>query len=38
MSKQAEIKKWKDLAVKELSGNPLESLDWNTADVYGCRP
>jgi len=38
MAKQAGIKKWKDLAIKELKGNPLESLDWNTAEGIPVKP
>ena len=38
MAKQADIKKWKDLAVKELRGKPLESLDWNTAEGIPVKP
>ena len=38
MAKRAEIKKWKDLAIKELRGKPLESLDWNTAEGIPVKP
>jgi methylmalonyl-CoA mutase len=38
MAKQAELKKWKGLAVKELRGKPLESLDWNTAEGIPVKP
>jgi methylmalonyl-CoA mutase len=38
MAKHAEIKKWKDLAIKELRGKPLESLDWNTAEGIPVKP
>jgi hypothetical protein len=38
MAKRAEIKKWKDLALKELRGKPLESLDWNTAEGIPVKP
>jgi len=38
MAKQVEIKKWRDLAEKELRGNPLESLDWNTAEGIPVKP
>jgi methylmalonyl-CoA mutase len=38
MAKKAEIKKWKDLAIKELRGNPLEFLDWNTAEGIPVKP
>jgi methylmalonyl-CoA mutase len=38
MAKQVELKKWKGLAVKELKGKPLESLDWNTAEGIPVKP
>ena len=38
MAKNAGIKKWKDLAAKELRGKPLESLDWNTAEGIPVKP
>jgi methylmalonyl-CoA mutase len=38
MAKRAEIKKWRDLAIKELRGKPLESLDWNTAEGIPVKP
>ena len=38
MAEKAEIKKWKDLASKELRGKALESLDWNTAEGIPVKP
>jgi len=38
MAKQADIKKWKDLATKELRGKPLESLDWKTPEGIAVKP
>ncbi len=38
MAKKVEIKKWQDLATKELRGKPLESLDWNTPDGILVKP
>jgi methylmalonyl-CoA mutase len=38
MAKDAEMKKWKDLAINELRGKPLESLDWNTAEGIPVKP
>ncbi|MGD9228695.1 MAG: methylmalonyl-CoA mutase [Desulfobacterales bacterium] len=38
MAKDAEMKKWKDLAIKELKGKPLESLDWHTAEGIAVKP
>ncbi len=38
MAKKAEIKKWQDLATKELRGKPLESLDWNTPEGILAKP
>jgi len=38
MAKQSDIKKWKDLATKELRGKPLESLDWNTPEGIAVKP
>jgi methylmalonyl-CoA mutase len=38
MAKQSDIKKWQDLATKELSGKPLESLDWNTPEGIPVKP
>ncbi len=38
MAKKADMKKWKDLAAKELRGKPLESLDWNTPEGILVKP
>jgi methylmalonyl-CoA mutase len=38
MAKDAEMKKWRELAIKELKGNPLESLDWYTAEGIPVKP
>jgi methylmalonyl-CoA mutase len=38
MAKQSDIKKWKDLATKELRGKPLESLDWKTPEGLAVKP
>ena len=38
MTKKADIKKWQDLATKELRGKPLESLDWNTPEGIFVKP
>ena len=38
MAKQSDIKKWKDLAIKELRGKPLESLDWKTPEGIFVKP
>jgi methylmalonyl-CoA mutase len=38
MAKQSDIKKWKDLATKELRGKPLESLDWKTPEGIFVKP
>ena len=38
MAKKVEIKKWQDLATKELRGKPLESLDWHTPDGILVKP
>jgi methylmalonyl-CoA mutase len=38
MTKQAEIKKWKDLATRELRGKPLESLNWQTPEGIAVKP
>jgi len=38
MAKDAEMKKWKDLAAKELRGKPLESLDWKTPEGISVKP
>ena len=38
MAKQSDIKKWKDLATKELRGKPLESLDWKTPEGIAVKP
>ena len=38
MTKKADIKKWQDLAAKELRGKPLESLDWNTPEGIFVKP
>jgi methylmalonyl-CoA mutase len=38
MAKQSDIKKWQELAEKELRGKPLESLDWNTPEGIPVKP
>ena len=38
MAKDAGFKKWKDLAIKELKGKPLESIDWHTAEGIPVKP
>jgi methylmalonyl-CoA mutase len=38
MAKKAEIKKWKDLATKELRGKSIESLDWMTPEGIPVKP
>ena len=38
MAKQSDIKKWKELATKELRGKPLESLDWETPEGIAVKP
>jgi methylmalonyl-CoA mutase len=38
MAKQSDLKKWKDLATKELRGKPLESLDWKTPEGIHVKP
>ena len=38
MPKHPDIQKWKDLAAKELRGQPLESLDWVTPDGIAVKP
>ena len=38
MAKDVEMKKWKDLAIKELKGKPLESLDWHTPEGIPVKP
>jgi methylmalonyl-CoA mutase len=38
MAKQSDIKKWKDLATKELRGKPLESLNWKTPEGIFVKP
>ena len=38
MAKQSDIKKWKDLATKELRGKLLESLDWKTPEGITVKP
>jgi methylmalonyl-CoA mutase len=38
MAKQSDIKKWKDLATKELRGKPFESLDWKTPEGLAVKP
>jgi methylmalonyl-CoA mutase len=38
MAKKADIKKWKELAVKELRGEPPESLNWKTPEGIVVKP
>jgi methylmalonyl-CoA mutase len=38
MAKQSDIKKWKELATKELRGKPLESLGWKTPEGIAVKP
>ena len=38
MAKQSDIKKWEDLATKELRGKPLESLNWKTPEGIFVKP
>jgi methylmalonyl-CoA mutase len=38
MAKQSDIKKWKDLATKELRGKPFESLGWKTPEGLAVKP
>ena len=38
MVKQADIKKWEELAVKELRGKPPESLNWKTPEGIVVKP
>jgi methylmalonyl-CoA mutase len=38
MAQKADMKKWKDLATKELRGKSLESLDWNTPEGILVKP
>ena len=38
MAKKADMRKWKDLAAKELRGKPVESLDWNTPEGILVKP
>ena len=38
MAKQSDIKKWKELATKELRGKPLKSLDWETPEGIAVKP
>jgi methylmalonyl-CoA mutase len=38
MTKQADIKKWKEMAVKELRGEPPESLNWKTPEGIVVKP
>jgi methylmalonyl-CoA mutase len=38
MAQKADMKKWKDLATKELRGKPLESLNWNTPEGLLVKP
>jgi methylmalonyl-CoA mutase len=38
MVKKADIKKWKELAVKELRGEPPESLNWKTPEGIVVKP
>jgi methylmalonyl-CoA mutase len=38
MAKKSDIKKWQDLATKELRGKPLESLDWKTPEGIAVKP
>ncbi len=38
MAKKADMKKWENLATKELRGKPLASLDWNTPEGILVKP
>ena len=38
MAKQSDIKKWKELATKELRGKPPESLGWETPEGIAVKP
>jgi methylmalonyl-CoA mutase len=38
MAKQSDIKKWQELAEKDLRGKPLESLDWYTPEGIPVKP
>ena len=38
MPKKAGIKKWEELAVKEISGKPPESLNWKTPEGIVVKP
>ena len=38
MSEHPDIKKWRELATKQLRGNPLESLNWNTPEGIQVKP
>jgi methylmalonyl-CoA mutase len=38
MAKKADIKKWEELAVKEIRGKPPESLNWKTPEGIIVKP
>ncbi len=38
MTKQSDIKKWEELAAKELRGDPVESLNWKTPEGIAVKP
>jgi methylmalonyl-CoA mutase len=38
MTKKADIKKWEELAAKELRGDPVESLNWKTPEGIAVKP
>ena len=38
MAKKADIKKWEELAAKELRGDPVESLNWKTPEGIAVKP
>ena len=38
MAEHPDLKKWKDLATKQLRGKPLENLNWNTPEGILVKP
>ena len=38
VSKHVQMKKWKETAVKELKGRPLESLNWEAPEGISVKP
>jgi methylmalonyl-CoA mutase len=38
MAEHPDLKKWKDLATKQLRGKPLEDLNWNTPEGILVKP